>query len=824
MFRRTLASAIAAVSIASAGGLIRLNEKEYFEGPGFSFLVFHNNYQVGYQGGLQMIQHEERLLDSGDFYLISKMGASLERRPLERTVDAAAGAATVTAEAPAWKLGYRLVTRTDGARILITLELDRPIDWARAWRAGFRICVYPGAYYGKSFQSENVRGVFPREALGAALVSSAHVLRIAQEDRLRSFTIRREDGGELSLIDPRGGGSATPGASEEHAWFLIEAPIPSGSAARQVSLAIEPAIDAAWRRPPVIAVSQAGYHPNQPKQAVLELDPRDTAAEPVTLARLDLAGGVKPVKSAVPKRWGKFLRYNYAILDFSEVREPGLYVLDFRGVKAGPFLIDAAVYNDLWKPTLEYFLPVQMCHVAVKDHNRTWHGACHLDDALQAPAHTTYVDDYQQGERETRFGDNEHVPGLDWGGWHDAGDSDLPAGSIALTTVALALAEEEFHPTLDQTTIRRGTREVLLHRPDGVSDLAQQIEFGIEGLLASFRVAGYIFPGIIESTTSQYNHIGDPVNITDNRVFDKNTNPHRDDRWVFTNRNTGLEYQAVQALAAASRVLPRSSPAGVEALAAARKIYDDEQQRPPVYAPSSYCPSDSGFRAEEIAAAAELFFTTGEGRYRDRLVALVTRLENAEHFGRVAASLARALPAVNDPGFTAKVTGLAEKWREVAARRAAANPFGVPYPPEVLSPSFKLERRSGVNLDFIWGHGWMLQEQALNAYYLQKHLPGLFGKEAVFNVVSFVLGAHPASNESFVSGVGGSSALAAYEFDVAAWTHIPGGVISGASLVQPDFLERKEFPFLWYQNEYVIGGAATYIFDVLAAEKLAARR
>jgi len=37
----------------------------------------------------------------------------------------------------------------------------------------------------------------------------------------------------------------------------------------------------------------------------------------------------------------------------------------------------------------------------------------------------------------------------------------------------------------------------------------------------------------------------------------------------------------------------------------------------------------------------------------------------------------------------------------------------------------------------------------------------------------------------------------------------------------PDYMELKDFPFLWYQTEYVIGGAATYIFDVLAAHKLA---
>ena len=32
---------------------IVLNEKEYFEGPGIKFLLFHNNYMGGFQGGLQ---------------------------------------------------------------------------------------------------------------------------------------------------------------------------------------------------------------------------------------------------------------------------------------------------------------------------------------------------------------------------------------------------------------------------------------------------------------------------------------------------------------------------------------------------------------------------------------------------------------------------------------------------------------------------------------------------------------------------------------------------------------------------------------------------
>ncbi len=58
---------------AAKEGIV-LNEKEYFEGPGLSFLLFHNNYQVGFQGGLQMILNGERVLDSGDLLLVPRGG------------------------------------------------------------------------------------------------------------------------------------------------------------------------------------------------------------------------------------------------------------------------------------------------------------------------------------------------------------------------------------------------------------------------------------------------------------------------------------------------------------------------------------------------------------------------------------------------------------------------------------------------------------------------------------------------------------------------------------------------------------------------------
>ncbi len=796
------------VAAALAQPDIRLNQLEYFEGPGFSFHPFHNDYKIGFQGGLQMIQNGERLLDSGDLYLEPKPGQPpVVLRALRRVVEG--GAATVYGEVADWNTGYRLICRTDGSRMLITLALDKPLDWSRLQQAGFRISLYLGAYLSKSYQGDNGNGLFPQQYAGQpVLLSGAKRIRVAQEDPLVSFLLARE-GGTLTLSDNR--------RFSPQPWFSVFAPIEAGSDETQVRIVITPSILPEWRKAPVIGVSQVGYHPRQEKRAVLELDPRGSASGQVSIYRLEVEGERRLVKSGPAKPWGRFLRMQYAVFDFTDVREQGLYVAEYGGHSAGPFRIAADVYRQAWEPALTHFLPIQMCKVAVREGNRVWHGACHLDDARQAPAGRRHIDSYHQGERETRFADLEHIPGLDWGGWHDAGDTDLPSGSIAATTLALALAQEEFRPELDRTAVRRTTREVLLHTPDGRSDLLQQVQFGAESLLASFRVAGHIFPGVVESTSRQYLNLGDAVNVTDNLAC-ASASPECDDRWAFTNRHTGLQYQSAQTLAAAHRVLRDFEPAlAAECLAAAKKLFEFEQTHPPVYPlAADYLRPDGGFRSQEIAAAAELLLTTGEAVYRDRLLALLPQIRSmtAQQFGSGPGwVLARAMGHIDDKNFRSALAEQARQWATWSRQLDTANPYGVPFPSGIGS-------HEGTRSAPVWGFGWGFQTGAMHHYYFHKHLPEVFTADRVLAVVNYVLGVHPANNESYVSGVGARSPLMAYGTNRAEWSHIPGGVISGVSLVRPDFLELKRFPFLWYQTEYVIHGAATYIFGVLAAQKI----
>lgn len=830
MLRIILIGFLSTVVAFPAGGLITLNQDQYFEGPGFLFLVFHNNYQQGgYQSGLQLIQNGERLLDSGDVFVAPRGGEQRPAgRPLSRVADVKQSAVTAGGELRNLNLTYGLTCRTDGSRIFIALKLNRPIDWTKVEQAGFRIFLYPPAYSGKSFQGDALSGVFPQQYSGRrVLLDNTAAVRLAQEDPLRSVTITRR-GGNLQVIDDRIRSGQT--------WFSVAASFTPGSQETELRLEIEPSIRPEWRRTPVIGISQAGYHPKQTKRAVLELDPRSVADGVVTLLRLRPNAQPQPVKQAPPKPWGRFLRLRYATFDFSEIREPGVYVMEYKGRRTASFRIAPDVLDFAWRPTLEYFLPVQMCHVQVREgphdgggFERVWHGACHLDDALQAPARFEHIDGYRQEERETPFVGKERIPGLNWGGWHDAGDEDLPSGSIAQTVLSLSLAHEEFAPKMDQTTIRREERLVLLHQPDGRPDLLQQIEYGVEGILGGFRAAGHVFPGIIGSR-SVYLILGDTVNGTDNLLYDAGLKPGErngersgnfDDRWAFTNRQTGLQYDSAQALAAASRALRSNNPklAG-ECLAAALKIWEFEQSHPPAFGRQAYASGDSGYRAQEIAATTELLLTTGDGKFRERLLGLlpVIRSISGPRFGRGPGwVLARALAAVNDEGFRTTVRELAGKWTQEASRLEKSNPYRVRYRDSVVNPPRGLNSRGGAD---VYGEAWELQREAFRQYYFHKAFPDLFGIDPVLDTVSFVLGCHPGTDQSYVSGVGARSAIVAFGFNRADWSYIPGGIISGASLIRPDFIELKEFPWLWYQSEYVIHAAGTYVFDVLAAQKL----
>src|SRR5690606_9516298 len=166
--------------------------------------------------------------------------------------------------------------------------------------------------------------------------------------------------------------------------------------------------------------------------------------------------------------------------DFSEVSVEGMYQLVLGDTVSEPFRIAANVYDqNVWQPTLEYFLPIQMAHMRVKEKYKLWHDASHLDDALMAPVAINHFDGYVQGPSTlTDFEPMQHVPGLNKGGWFDAGDEDLRVESQSGEVFILSAAYDEFGVDHDNTLIDQELRMVELREPDGIPDMLQQVEHG----------------------------------------------------------------------------------------------------------------------------------------------------------------------------------------------------------------------------------------------------------------------------------------------------------------------------------------------------------
>ena len=279
--------------------------------------------------------------------------------------------------------------------------------------------------------------------------------------------------------------------------------------------------------------------------------------------------------------------------------------------------------------------------------------------------------------------------------------------------------------------------------------------------------------------------LGDPAAMTDGVAGNE------DDRWVFTEDNPPRELTTAAQLAACARALKGFNDGlSADALDAARELYDVTRVE------------DDAARRAKVHAAAELLLTTGEEKYRAFLLESVDFIaENAKTVGWIAC---RAVDAVRDEAFTAALRKAMESLKKDMDELSAETPYGIPYRP------------------YIWGAGWDIQRLGFQYYFLQKAFPDIFAPDLMLNALNFVLGCHPGSNTaSFASGVGTRSATTAYGINRADWSYTPGGVVSGTALIRPDFPELLEFPFLWQQTEYVLGGGSShYMFLVLAAQQL----
>lgn len=814
----------------------KLNSYGYFENAGANVMVFSDVYPEGHQGGVTLVTNGNRRAAGGDVRFEVSQGQWQALPKLRsRVVDEVANEIRVTLSYPDstkhmagfnpmlypdFVFNYTIKVKGEDDHLVLTVDLDQPVPERFAGKLGFNLELVPSTLLGKPWIMDEQTGLFPHQPLGptmkqtsntehignfnpkgkacvdqllldrktynpmiaddivSAPLATGHKFVLNPHDNLGKITIESPQG-ELKLYDGR--------INHNNGWFVLRTEFPVGTKAGAVKWIIRPAVDKDWRYAPVVQTSQVGYHPDQKKVAVVELDQLDTHFLQPALYRIT-ADGRTMVKQQDAKDWGNFLRYHYLQFDFSEVKEEGLYQVMYGEAASPVFRIAKNVWDHgVWQAEIEYFLPVQMCHMRVNDKYRVWHDFCHHDDALMAKTDINHIDGYVQGPSTLcKYQPGEPVPGLNVGGWHDAGDYDLRIESQAGEAYILAMACENLGAYWDETSIDFDKKIVEIHQPDGKNDFLQQVENGALTVVAGWKALGRLYRGILCPTVRQYVHLGDASAHTDH------VSGTADDRWVFTEDNPGRELQVAAWLAGISRALKGYNESlSNDCLDIACQLFS-----------TTRC-EGSWVMTAKIHAAVELYLATKEKEYRnfvlDQQEFICKNIRQTGWF------IGRFDQAVANKSFSKAIRNALPILQKMYSEYAAKTPYGVPHDRGNTS--------SG---------SWEPQHLGYNYCYLYAAYPDMFEPDYIFNAMQYLLGMHPGRNQaSFVTGVGAETMKAAYGVNRADWSYIPGGVSPGTNLIRPDLPELLHFPFLWQEGEYCLGGHATWFtYMALTANKI----
>ena len=800
-------------------GLI-LNDLEYFECQGVNVLVFSNSFNGGFNdeknSGIEIIHHGVRTIQGGAVRLNKTPEQwDLVPRMTNRKVDRENGSIEVSMRYDVAALGgaaagfkedfdSRVVVTAKGKAVEIAVWLDKPVPEKLAGEAGFNLEFLPSQYWLKTFTMDGRLNRFPRYATSQTVtrpnsekprqfkgfktyddrgtdrfvdpcpIETGHNITMASESPERMIRISSNDA-ELELYDGR--------MLAQNGWFVLRSVLPKGKTGNVITWTVEPHAIPNWIREPNIGFSQIGYMPEQPKVAVIELDKQDKPQASATLMRIKDDGTTEQAFSGNIEEWGPYFKYNYVKFDFSSVRQPGIYYIQYGNTKTNNFLIDNHVYDKITDATTDVWVPIHMNHMYVTEGYRTWHGEPFKEGYLQAPP-SDHFDLHSQGKTtDTKYKPLELIPGLNIGGFFDAGDFDIETGSNINVVQNLIRAWELFKPQRDETFVSQEQRYVELHRPDGTPDILQFIEHGVLNLVAQAEQIGHMASTLSNSILDNYHHLGDAASITDGLHYDPSLKPYEvsadgkrsgtpDDMWAFTTCNPRLDLQAAGVFTSAARVL---------------RGYNDEladraqKQADRLRKEADELIAKNPRRRDRQAEADNNWLTgIGEGNYRDVVRNLQTMLDS--------------IP-MKDDAYKQKLRPMVERYAEYIHSFDKQNPYGVP---------IGLGNWAGVNAVLNFG---------ITINYAHLYYPDIVSKDEVYRVPNWLYGCHPYHNYSFVAVVGAARPKQVfYGNNRADFSFIPDNVAPGLLFRKPDHFENyDDWPFLWGQNEGTIAGNTQYI-------------
>ena len=814
---------------------LQLNDRDYFERQGVNILVYSNNFNGGFNdeknSGIEIIHHGVRTVQGGAVRLNNTPEQwDLVPKTTSRKVDKEKKSIEVGLRYDDYDFDSRIVVTAKGKAVEIAVWLDKPVPEKLAGEAGLNIEFLPSQYWLKTFTMDGRLNRFPRYATSQTIarpnsekprqfkgfrtyddrgtdqfvdplpLETGHSITVATDTPERMIKISSSDA-ELKLFDGR--------MLAQNGWFVLRSVLPKGKTGKVVTWTVEPNAIPGWIREPNIGFCQVGYIPEQPKVAVIELDKKDQPQATASLIRIKDDGTTEEAFKGDIQSWGPYFKYNYVKFDFSAVKEPGVYYIQYGNTKTNNFLIDAHVYDKITDATTDVWVPIHMNHMYVTEGYRTWHGEPFKEGYLQAPE-SDHFDLHRQGPTtDTKYKPYELIPGLNIGGFFDAGDFDIETGSNINVVQNFIRTWELFKPQRDETFVSQKQRYVDLHRPDGVPDILQFIEHGTLNLVAQAEQIGHMASTLSNSVLDNYHHLGDAASITDGLHYDPSLKRYEvsadgkcsgtpDDMWAFTTRSPQLDLRAATMFAAAShalkgyndeladRALTQSKRLMKEATELIKSTPTDRQME----ADFSWL---GGAEQGNMGTNLQLYGATGEKQYLDNFEKQIwTALDR-----NVAFTMQTALDAVPymDEAYKQKLRPYVEKYRDYVKGFDTNNPYGVP---------IGLGNWAGVNMVLNFG---------ITINYAHIYFPDIISKDETYRVPNWLYGCHPYHNYSFVAVVGAARPKQVfYGNNRADFSAIPGNVAPGLLFRQPDHFENfDDWPFLWGQNEGTIAGNTQYV-------------
>ena len=848
---------LAGATICQAQDL-ELNDREYFERQGVNVLVFSNSFNGGFNdeknSGIEIIHHGVRTVQGGAVRLNNTPEQwDLVPKTVSRKVDREKGSIEVTMRYDDYDFDSRVVVTAKGKAVEIAVWLDKPVPEKLAGEAGFNLEFLPSQYWHKTFTMDGRLGRLPRYAASQTItrpnsekprqfkgfktyddrgtdrfvdpcpMETGHSIVMASDTPERMIRISSNDA-ELKLYDGR--------MLAQNGWYVLRSVLPKGKTGKVITWTVEPNAIPGWIREPNIGISQVGYTPEQPKVAVIELDKKDKVQATAKLMRIKDDGTTEVAFTGDIQPWGPYFKYNYVKFDFSGIQQPGVYYVQYGNTKTNNFLIDAHVYDKITDATTDVWVPIHMNHMYVTEGYRTWHGEPFKEGYLQAPE-SDHFDLHRQGPTtDTKYKPLELIPGLNIGGFFDAGDFDIETGSNINVVQNFIRTWELFKPLRDETFVSQKQRYVDLHRPDGTPDILQFIEHGTLNLVAQAEQIGHMASTLSNSVLDNYHHLGDAASITDGLHYDPSLKPYEvsadgkcsgtpDDMWAFTTRSPQLDLRAATMFASASHALKGyNDELAARALTQSKRLMKEATELIAQHKTEENFDWIDGFdwsnRAQQqkpdkkrqkliersrknrellgdMATNLMLYSATQERQYLSNFEqqiwdALELRLE---------ANMQTALDAVPymDEAYKQKLRPYVEKYNAYIKGFDQNNPYGVP---------IGLGNWAGVNMVLNYG---------ITVNYAHIYYPDIVKKDEIYRVANWLFGCHPYHNYSFVAAVGAARPKQVfYGNNRADFSFIPGNVAPGLLFRKPDHFENfDDWPFLWGQNEGTIAGNTQYI-------------